>query len=103
MDVARAPRSRLGKLAPRVGGGLVAATLLAAGAGVLLRTQVVAAPLIDRTTVWTSRVVRGDLVREVPAQGSLVPEHVEWLSAQTAARVAHIAVRPGAVVEPDTV
>ena len=48
-------------------------------------------------------VERGDLVREVPVQGTLVPEHVQWLSAISAARVARIAVRPGAVVEPDTV
>jgi multidrug efflux pump subunit AcrA (membrane-fusion protein) len=42
-------------------------------------------------------------VREVPVQGTLVPEHVQWLSAVSAARVAHIAVRLGTVVDPDTV
>lgn len=102
MDVARAPRSRAGRIAPRIVAGMAIGALLVA-AGTLARTQAAAAPFVDRATLWTSRVARGDLVREVPAQGSLVPEHVEWLSAQTAARVAHIAVRPGAVVEPDTV
>jgi multidrug efflux pump subunit AcrA (membrane-fusion protein) len=48
-------------------------------------------------------VKRGDLVRQVPAQGTLVPEHVQWLSAPAAARVARIAHRAGAHVEPDTV
>jgi HlyD family secretion protein len=69
----------------------------------LFRSQASASPAVERASIWTSRVERGDLVREVPVQGTLVPEHVQWLSAVSAARVAHIAVRPGAVVEPDTV
>ncbi len=58
---------------------------------------------VERASVFTETVRRGDLVRKVPVQGALVPEHVEWLSATAAARVAKIAVRPGARVEPDTV
>jgi multidrug resistance efflux pump len=62
-----------------------------------------AAPTADRASVWTERVHRGALVRQVAAQGTLVPEHVQWLSAPSAARVAHIELRAGAPVEPDTV
>lgn len=58
---------------------------------------------VERRGTWTEKVVRGELVRQVPVQGALVPEHVQWLSAETAARVAKILVRPGEVVEPDTV
>ena len=58
---------------------------------------------VERGSVWTERVHRGDLLRQVPVQGVLVPERIEWLSAVSAARVSRIAVRPGAVVEPDTV
>lgn len=46
---------------------------------------------------------RGELVREVAAQGTLASEHVQWLSAESPGRVARIAVRAGAHVEPDTV
>lgn len=58
---------------------------------------------VDSRSTWIERVRRGDLLRQAPAQGTLVPLHVEWLSAQTAARVAKIAVRAGARVEADTV
>lgn len=60
-------------------------------------------PAVERASVWTAIVRRGTLTREVPLQGTLVPESVQWLSAGSAARVARIAVRPGARVEPDTV
>ena len=53
--------------------------------------------------MWTERVRRGELLLEVPVQGTLVAERVQWLSAVAAARIARIAVRPGAPVEPDTV
>jgi HlyD family secretion protein len=99
LDVPRKPRSRALKLAPVILAGVVGAIAVVS----LFRSQASAAPVIERATVWTSRVERGDLVREVPAQGTLVPERVQWLSAVSAARVAHIALRAGAVVEPDTV
>lgn len=63
----------------------------------------VALPRVARASVWTERVRRGDLVRQVPVHGTLVPERVRWLSAVTQARVARIAVRPGAPVDCDTV
>jgi multidrug efflux pump subunit AcrA (membrane-fusion protein) len=60
-------------------------------------------PRVARASVWTEHVRRGDLVRQVPVHGTLVPERVRWLSAVTQARVARIAVRPGAPVDCDTV
>jgi len=62
-----------------------------------------ALPRVPRASVWTDHVRRGDLVRQVPVQGTLVPERVRWLSAATQARVARISVRPGAPVDCDTV
>lgn len=58
---------------------------------------------VERAGVWTERVQRGDLVRQVLAQGTLVPEEVRWLSAESAARVKRISVRPGEAVRADTV
>jgi multidrug resistance efflux pump len=74
----------------------------AAGASAA-RAPAEAAPAVERGKTWTERVKRGDLLRQAPVQGALVPEQVQWLSATTAARVARIAVRPGALVEADTV
>jgi HlyD family secretion protein len=68
-----------------------------------LRSPAASASAVDRAGVWTERVRRGDLLRQVPAQGALVPESVQWLSAGVAARVAKIALKPGAQVEPDSV
>jgi multidrug efflux pump subunit AcrA (membrane-fusion protein) len=99
VDVARKPRTRGAKLAPVLVGGVGLIAVVAS----LFRSQAAAAPVVERASVWTSKVERGDLVRDVPVQGTLVPEHVQWLSAVSAARVAHIAVRPGAVVDADTV
>jgi HlyD family secretion protein len=69
----------------------------------LWRSSGAAAPTVARSTVWTERVHRGDLLRQVPVHGTLVPERVQWLSAVAAARVARILVRPGTPVEADTV
>jgi HlyD family secretion protein len=71
--------------------------------GMFWRSSAAAATTVDRTTVWIERVRRGELLRQVPIQGTFVPEHVQWLSAASAARVARIVLRPGAHVEPDTV
>lgn len=45
---------------------------------------------------------KGSLLRQVAARGTLVSERVQWLSAASEARVAKIAVRPGAAVRADT-
>jgi len=62
-----------------------------------------AAPTVDASTVWPDTVKRGPMVREVRGLGTLVPEDIHWIPAQTAARVDKIVIRPGHVVTPDTV
>jgi multidrug resistance efflux pump len=85
---------------PALVAGAFSLCLLAA---VLWRSTATAAvPTVESTSIWTDRVHRGDLLRQVPVQGALVPEHVQWLSATSAARVARIVMRPGAQVDPDT-
>jgi multidrug efflux pump subunit AcrA (membrane-fusion protein) len=73
---------------------LLAALERARGAGL---------PAVARSSLWTARVKHAELVRDVPVQGTLVPESVQWLSAESGGRVARIALRPGASVEPDTI
>ena len=100
MDIAREARPNLKKTVIAAG---IGALLLLGVLGAIGRSSTSAAPTAPRTSVWTERVRRGDLLRQVPVQGTLVPERVQWLSAGSAARVARIAVRPGAHVSADTV
>ncbi|MEJ7604687.1 MAG: efflux RND transporter periplasmic adaptor subunit [Bryobacteraceae bacterium] len=62
-----------------------------------------AAPTVERATVWPDTVKRGPMLRQVRGLGTLVPEEVLWIPAQTEGRVERIIVRPGAQVRPDTV
>ncbi len=62
-----------------------------------------ASPTVDRATVWTDTVKRGDMLRDVQGVGSLVPEQIRWLTATTPARVAEVRQRSGAAVTPDTI
>jgi len=62
-----------------------------------------AVPSVDRSTVWIDTVKRGPMVREVRGLGTLVPEEIRWIPANTEGRVDKILVRPGAHVDADTV
>lgn len=61
-----------------------------------------AVPTVDRSTVWVDTVKRGPMVRQVRGLGTLVPEEIRWIPANTEGRVEKILVRPGAKVEPET-
>ena len=43
------------------------------------------------------------MLRQVRGSGTLVPEEIRWIPAQTQGRVERIVLRPGAQVTPDTV
>jgi HlyD family secretion protein len=62
-----------------------------------------AAPSVDKATVWTDEVKRGPMLREVHGLGTLVPEDIRWIPAQTDSRVDRWVLRPGAIVKPDSV
>lgn len=62
-----------------------------------------AAPSVDRSLVFVGTVERGQMLREVRGNGTLVPEEVQWIPTVNPARVAKILVLPGAVVKADTV
>ena len=46
-----------------------------------------AVPSVDRSTVWVDTVKRGPMVREVRGLGTLVPEEIRWIPANTEGRV----------------
>ena len=62
-----------------------------------------AAPLVDRAALWTDTVKRGSMLRDVKGPGTLVPEQIRLITADTAGRVERIPLRPGAVVEAGTI
>jgi HlyD family secretion protein len=62
-----------------------------------------AVPSVDRSTVWVDTVKRGPMLREVRGLGTLVPEEIRWIPANTEGRVEKIVVRPGTHVKADTV
>ena len=49
-----------------------------------------AVPSVDRSTVWIDTVKRGPMVREVRGLGTLVPEEIRWIPANTEGRVEKI-------------
>jgi multidrug efflux pump subunit AcrA (membrane-fusion protein) len=94
MDVVRAPKKR-GRRALVLGG---LAVLAALGTTVGVASLRDARPPIARSSARLEQVRRGAFVREVQARGTLVPEEIQWVTADGPARVARIAVAPGATV-----
>ncbi|GAA0719642.1 efflux RND transporter periplasmic adaptor subunit [Dokdonella soli] len=101
MDIARPElKQRKRRRQYLIGAGVVA---LITAAGVGLAALGPAMPSVDRSGVLIGTVKRGELLREVRGPGTLVPKEIRWIAAETAARVEHIVVKPGATVQPDTV
>ncbi|ABF92255.1 efflux transporter, RND family, MFP subunit [Myxococcus xanthus DK 1622] len=97
MDIPKAKKPRRKPWVLAIGGACV---LLLVTVG-LSRLRP-AAPTVERASVWLDTVKRGPMVRQVKGAGTLVPEYIRWLTADTAGRVERIHVRPGATVTADT-
>jgi len=97
VDIPRKPR-RKGRRWLAASGG----ALLVVAVTVSLSRLRAAAPVVDRTALWTDTVKRGPMLREVKGPGTLVPEQIRLITADTAGRVERIPLRPGAPVEPGT-
>lgn len=103
MDIQRPSNARAKKIRRIIYGSV--AFLLIGGVSYGLSRLRPAAPTVDRATIWPGEVRRGSMLREVHGLGTLVPEDIRWIPAQTNARVEKIVMRPGvdAIVKPDTV
>jgi len=64
-----------------------------------------AAPEVERSTVWTDTVKRGQMIRQVRGLGSLIPsqEFTRQIPAETEATVVRIRMLPGSQVKADTI
>ena len=98
MDIKREPRPKT-KRWVYLGVGIVAVVVITVALGRLGP----AAPGVDRSSVWTDVVKRGEMVRQVRGPGNLVSEQVRYIAALTAGRVERRLVEPGAVVDSATV
>jgi HlyD family secretion protein len=101
MDIQRPSNARAKKIKRII--IATVAVLLIAGVTFGLSRLRPAAPSVDRATVWTDDVKRGPMLREVRGLGTLIPEEIRWIPAQTESRVDRIVIRPGAVVKPDSI
>jgi HlyD family secretion protein len=78
------------------------AVLALAGITIFLARLKPAAPTVERSLVWIDTVKQGPMVRQVRGLGTLVPVDIRWIAARTSGRVERIVLRPGAVVQPDS-
>src|SRR5712671_1515678 len=101
MDIQRPSNARAKKIKRIL--YVTVAILLCGGVTFAMSRLKPAAPSVDGSTIWPDTVKRGPMLREVRGLGTLVPEDIHWIPAQTAARVDKIVIRPGHLVQPDTV
>jgi HlyD family secretion protein len=101
MDIPR-PENKKRKRIRQIAIGSATAVGLAIVTIALARLEP-AAPSVDRDTLYTGAVERGEMLRQTRGPGTLVPREIRWIAAQSAGRVDRVIVRPGAVVESDTI
>jgi HlyD family secretion protein len=101
MDILRPDNSRAKKIKRIV--YAVLAILLTGGVTIGVSRLRPAPPTVDRATVWTDEVKRGSMLLEVHGLGTLIPEDIRWIPAQTNSTVQRIVLRPGAIVHPNSI
>jgi len=101
MDI---PRPELKRKKRMRQAGFAAVGLLVVGVATvgLMRLEP-AAPSVTRASVWVDSVREGEMLREVRGPGTLVPRTIRWIGAQSDGRVDHVILRPGAIVDADTI
>src|SRR6266702_6062978 len=101
MDIQRPSNARAKKIR-RIAYGTVA-LIIVGGVTYGLSKLRPAAPTVDLATIWPDEVKRGPMLREVRGLGTLVPEDIRWIPAQTNSKVERIVLRPGAIIHPNSV
>ena len=102
MDIKRPAKSKLKK---RLRAGSLIVVGLAAVGGITfgLAKLKPAAPTLDRSTAVIDTVKRGQMLREVRGNGTLVPQVTRWVPAPADGRVEKILVQAGVEVSAGTV
>lgn len=102
MDIKRPPKSKIKK---RIKTAILIVVGLAAVGGITygLAKLKPAAPTIDKATAVIETVKRGEMVRDVRGNGTLVPEITRWVPAPAQGRVEKINLQAGVEVDASTV
>jgi len=102
MDIKRAPKSKLKK---KIRTAVMIVIGIAAIGGITygLTKLKPAAPTLDRSTAVIETVKRGEMVRDVRGNGTLVPELARLVPAPADGRVEKILLKAGVEVDPSTV
>ena len=102
MDIKRTPKSKLKK---RIRTGVLIAIGVVAIGGITygLSKMKPAAPTLDRSTAIIGTVKRGEMVRDVKGNGTLVPQVTRWIPAPADGRVEKILAQVGVEVAAGTV
>lgn len=82
---------------------IILGVLVCVGVTVGLSRLRPAPPTVERSSIWPDTVKRGPMLRQVHGLGTLVPEDIRWIPAETEARVERIRVLPGTPVKADTI
>lgn len=102
MDIKRPPKSRIKK---KIRNAVMIVIGLAAVGGITygLTKLKPAAPTLDKNTAVIETVKRGEMVRDVRGNGTLVPEITRWVPAPAEGRVENILLQAGVEVGAATV
>jgi HlyD family secretion protein len=102
MDIKRAPKSKIKK---KIRNAVMIVIGIAAIGGITygLTKLKPAAPTLDPSTAVIETVKRGEMVRDVRGNGTLVPELTRWVPAPADGRVEKILLKAGVEVDPSTV
>src|SRR5215204_4088469 len=102
MDIKRPPKSKIKK---KIRTALMIVIGLAAIGGITygLTKLKPAAPTLDRSTAVIETVKRGEMVRDVRGNGTLVPELTRMVPAPADGRIEKILLKAGVEVDPSTV
>jgi len=77
---------------------------LALGLGTIALSRLQpAVPSVERAGLYFGTVQRGEVIRQVRGNGTLVPEQIQFVQAETDGRIERILAEPGAVVTAETV
>jgi HlyD family secretion protein len=102
MDVPRQNKAKRKRQVRNVLLGVLAVAAITAITVGLTRMRP-AAPGVERSTLLIDTVKRGEMLRQVHGNGTLVPQKVRWIPAPADGRIENILVQAGVEVTPDTV
>ena len=102
MDIKRPPKSKIKK---KIRNAVMIVIGVAGIGGITygLTKLKPAAPTLDRSTAVIETVKRGEMIRDVRGNGTLVPEITRWVPAPADGRVEKILLQAGVTVDPSTV